>query len=99
MKTPTISRNDGTTFTAPLAKLRTPKAGGGSIDWVPDDETRCASLSVKKNGTYTADGEGVYGFDRVTVSVTNGSVTGTINGVKYIVSVNDSGPLVYTKVS
>lgn len=75
-KTISISKNDGTTFAETVTKLRTKSADGGSIEWVPDDETRCESLNVTANGTYTASSAGKYGYDVVSVSVAGSSVTG-----------------------
>ncbi len=75
-RTITIHRNDGTTFTQAVDKLRTPATGGGSITWVPEEDTRCEELRVTANGTYNAEARGKYGYDYVTVSVPGSSVTG-----------------------
>ena len=63
-------------FDGTVDKLRTQGMGGSAIDWVPDADTKCASLKVTSNGTTTAEDKGVYGFDVVTVSVPGSSVTG-----------------------
>lgn len=85
-------------FDESLAKLRTPGIGGDSITWVPHNDTLCAALTVRANGTYNAADRGVYGYNVVTVSVGGTSVTGTIDGVKYRVTVDSSGNLVYTRI-
>lgn len=78
--------------------LRTSAVGGGSVDWMPEDETTLAEITVTENGTYTADSRSVYGFSRAIVNVPPNEVTGYINGVKYVVSVDANGYLVYTRV-
>lgn len=78
--------------------LRTTAIGGGSVDWLPEDETTLAEITVTENGTYTADSRSVYGFSRAIVNVPPSEVTGYINGVKYVVSVDENGYLVYTRV-
>lgn len=85
-------------FSEDVAKLRTPGIDGSTITWVPDADTKCAALTVTANGSYTAADKGVYGFDEINVSVPGTSVTGTINGVKYRVTVDGSGNLVYTRI-
>lgn len=85
-------------FDETLDKLRTQGIGGGPITWVPGADTECAALTVTSNGTYSAADAGVYGYNEVNVSVPGTSVTGTINGVKYRVTVDGSGNLVYTRI-
>lgn len=75
-KTPIIHRNDGTMVAQAVDKLRTAAVEGGSITWVPEDETRCETLRATANGTYNAAAGGKYGYDYVTVSVPGTSVTG-----------------------
>ena len=75
--------------------IRTPAADSGTVDWLPETETVVQPLNITENGTYTP-GEGVYGFAPVSVSVPASSVTGTINGVTYVVTVDANGYLVYT---
>lgn len=81
-----------------LDRLQTSGIGGGSVTLVPEADTRCETLNVTANGTYNAADKGVYGFDKINVSVPGTSVTGTINGVKYRVTVDENGNLVYTRI-
>jgi hypothetical protein len=88
-----------TPFDASLDKIRTPGIGASSVTWVPDADTRCETLTVTANGSYSASDAGKYGYDYVTVSVPNaGGVTGTKDGVEYKVTVDDNGNLVYTRI-
>lgn len=84
-------------FDETLDKIKTHGIGGGSVTWVPEADTRCVALTVTENGSKNASDEGVYGWDVVTVSIPNaGSVTGTKNGVRYSVTVDENGNLVFT---
>lgn len=88
-------------FDESLAKLRTPGIGGDSITWVPHNDTLCAALTVRANGTYNAADKGVYGFDYVAVSVPGESVTGKdpTTGQEVVVSKDpDTGEIVETVV-
>lgn len=86
-------------FDETLDKLQTQGIGDGSVTWVPDADTRCEALAVTANGSYSASDAGKYGYDYVTVSVPNaGGVTGTKDGVRYRVTVDSSGNLVYTRI-
>jgi hypothetical protein len=49
-------------------KLRTNLVGGGTADWVPEDEVQLTSLHITEDGTYNANDEGYYGYNPVTVS-------------------------------
>ena len=81
-----------------ISYIRTAAVGGGNMDWVPEDECVVASITITQNGTYIADDQSLYGFDAVTVKVQATSVVGYINGVKYIVSLDANGYLVFTRV-
>lgn len=70
----------------------------GTIHWVPEDELVLSELNVTQPGTYTP-GAGIYGFSVVTATLQAESVTGTIDGVTYVVTVDSSGNLVYTPQS
>lgn len=48
-------------------KLRTNKVGGGTCNWIPDDEARLTTKSISEDGTYNASDEGYYGYSQVTV--------------------------------
>lgn len=61
----------GRQFTA--NKLTTALVGGGSCNWVPEDEVGLTTLSVTENGTYSASDEGKYGYSQVNVSVPGGA--------------------------
>jgi len=89
---------DPMSFDETLSRIRTPGVDGGSVTWVPDADTRCDRLNVTANGTYNAAEAGKYGYNYVTVSVGGTSATGTKDGVKYRVTVDGSGNLVYTRI-
>lgn len=80
-----------------VSYIRTSAVGGGYVDWVPEDECVVAPITATQNGTYIADDRSLYGFNMVTVNVKAESITGYINGVKYIVSLDANGYLVYTR--
>lgn len=48
-------------------KLQTNKVGGGTCNWVPEDDARLTTKSISEDGTYTASDEGYYGYSQVTV--------------------------------
>ena len=81
-----------------VSYIRTSAVGGGYVDWAPEDECVVAAITVTENGTYIADDRSLYGFNVVTVKAQAESITGTINGVKYIVSLDANGYLVFTRV-
>lgn len=85
-------------FSEELDRIRTPGLGGSSVTWVPDADTICDKLNVTANGTYNAAEAGKYGYNVVTVSAGGTSVTGTKDGVKYRVTVDENGNLVYTRI-
>lgn len=85
-------------FSEELDRIRTPGLGGSAVTWVPDADTICDQLKVTANGSYSAADAGVYGYNYVTVSVGGTSATGTKDGVKYRVTVDGSGNLVYTRI-
>jgi len=97
---------NGKQFTA--SKLNTALVGGGSCNWVPEDETQLVSLSVSENGTYTASSEGHYGYSQVTVNVAGGaggapggagsSIIGTdTDGDTVVSTVEDDGTITTEK--
>lgn len=53
-------------------KLRVNNAGGGTSDWVPEDEVQLTTKHISENGTYTASDDGYYGYSEVTVSGVGG---------------------------
>lgn len=59
-----------------VAKIRTNLIGGGTQNWVPEDEAGkyadLEDISISENGTYYADDEGVDGFSVVRVNVSGG---------------------------
>jgi len=89
---------DSLPFDESLSRLRTPGVDGSSVTWVPDAQTRCTGLKATANGSYNAADAGVYGYNYVTVSVGGTSATGTKDGVRYRVTVDGSGNLVYTRI-
>ena len=80
-------------------ELRTADSGGGSITWIPEDETALGTLTASGNGTYVASENGVYGYSVVVVNVPANSVAGTdIDGNDYLVTVDNAGYLVETLI-
>lgn len=85
--------------------LRTNLTGGGTCEWVPEDDRKLKTKTIKKNGTYRiADEKGdYYGFSQVTVSVSN-STTGKKkpstggDGNEYSVKVNEDTGMLEEKV-
>lgn len=55
--------------------LKTNLQGGGTCLWVPEDEANLESKYVDHSGTYTAQADGCYGFDQVTVSGVDVEIT------------------------
>ncbi|MCR5718677.1 MAG: hypothetical protein K6F80_06570 [Oscillospiraceae bacterium] len=53
-------------------KLRVNNVGGGTSDWVPEDEVQLTTKHISENGTYTASDDGYYGYSEVTVSGVGG---------------------------
>lgn len=60
-----------------INKLKTNTVGGGVCYWIPETELKTESKSINKNGTYTAEEEGLYGYSEIYVSVPG---AGGING-------------------
>lgn len=62
----------GKTFTG-VSKIRTTKQGGGSLNWVPEDEAgnyvTLKTKRIRENGTYTAAADKATGYKSVEVSV------------------------------
>lgn len=52
--------------------LRTSAVGGGSVDWMPEDETTLAEITVTANGTYAASADNADGYRSVTVALPGG---------------------------
>lgn len=76
-------------------KLKTDLVGGGTCNWVPEDETQLITKSVTKNGTYNASSDGAYGYSKVVVNVAGGSVTGKgSDGNTHTYSVDDQDNIV-----
>ena len=70
--------NQPHTFSA--SKLRTPLQGGGTCDWVPEDEVQLTTKFVSENGTYNAASDEFYGFSQVTVNVPGGNGSADSSG-------------------
>ena len=60
-----IIQQNGTAQNFTASVLRTAKQGGGSVDWVPEDEVQVISKTVTENGEYVAEDENVYGYSEV----------------------------------
>lgn len=68
-------------------RITTKLVSGNSANWIPEDETELAEISVTSNGQYVASGFGYYGFVKVNVSVAGGSgseVLPAIGGIDQI---------------
>jgi hypothetical protein len=83
-------------------EIITSETGGGSVTWVPEDETTLGTITITANGSYDAEDAGVYGFSTVIVNVPAmpESVTGHgQDGNDYTVTVDDTtGLIVETKI-
>ncbi len=66
-----ISEGSKSAQFGPVRRLVTSLQSEGTCAWVPEDETRTKTLSVRENGTYYPE-EGYYGFSKVTVNVPKG---------------------------
>lgn len=83
-----------------INKLKTNTVGGGVCFWVPETERQTDDKRITENGTYTAEHDGLYGYDEITVSVPNtGSMSGKgTDGNDYSITVDDNGYIVETKI-
>lgn len=83
-----------------IEKLKTNMQGGGVCYWVPETERQTDDKRITENGTYTAEEEGLYGYDEIVVSVPNtGNMSGKgADGNDYSVTVDDNGYIVETKI-
>ena len=81
--------------------IRTTKEGGGTCDWVPEDEVQLTKKVIKKSGEYKAEDDGFYGYEEVTVEghetddVKTKRKTITQNGVYYA---KDDGVYAFSSV-
>ena len=68
--------------------------------WVPETERQTDDKHITENGTYTAENEGLYGYDKIDVSVPNtGSMSGKgADGNDYSITIDDNGYIVETKI-
>lgn len=83
-----------------INKLKTNTVGGGVCFWVPETERQTDDKRITENGTYTAEEDGLYGYDEISVSVPNtGNMSGKgADGNDYSVTVDDDGYIVETKI-
>lgn len=63
-----VIQEGGTGRQLSVDKLKTNLVGGGTCQWVPEDEVRLTTLHVSENGTYSASDDGYYGYSEVNVS-------------------------------
>lgn len=103
-KNASIQENGVAEAMTAINKLRTNLIGGGSCNWVPEDETLQREIIIRENGTYNASTYDVNSFSRVVVAVTQdsgngGSVIGRMpDGNEYEFTVDDGGEIVTTKL-
>ena len=71
-------------------------ASGGTATFLNQEDIALVPLAISLNGTYKASDIGVYGYSKAKVEVPHDSVTGTIDGTEYIITVDGDGYLVYT---
>lgn len=91
-----VINNNGTTETwEAVDAIRVNAVGGGTVDYMPEDEIEFGIITINKNGMYEASDYGLYGYREVTVEV-SGTVTGYIDGELYTVTVDEYGDLVET---
>ncbi len=77
-----------------IEKLRTPKSGGGTCDWIPEDEAKGGVLYTNKNGTYAASAANLRGFTKAVVRVASNQVSGIgADGNIHSIGVDDLGNL------
>ena len=94
-----------------IKKILTDEQGGGSCNWVPEEEVQRGTKTITKNGTYKASDDDLYGYSKVTVKVKGGSgggissdpgsgVSGTnpSDGNDYAHEIDDNGEIVTTKL-
>ena len=65
-----IIKEGGTNYQFTAKKLKTDKVGGGSVLWVPEEETVLTEKRITEEGTYRASDDGYYGYSKVVVDVT-----------------------------
>lgn len=78
-----------------ISKVNTTRDGGGSADWVPEDETTLGQLTVNTNDTsIKARAQGYYGFSVVKVKASGRAVGKNKNGQWKVVTADSSGHFV-----
>ena len=80
-----------------VKKLRTKNVSGGTSDWIPEDETQTGTIIIKKNGTFNAADDALFGYSKAVVKVP-GMVVGMKDGKEYTVSVDENGFLEEEKI-
>lgn len=97
----------GRQFTAD--KLKTSLVGGGTCEWVPEDEVRLGTKRITASGTYAAEDDGCYGYSQVVVNVPGsaggspGGIGSAVQGIdgdgdERIVSIDERGSIVSEKI-
>ena len=66
-----------------IKRLRTNLQGGGTCDWVPEDETQLIAKVITQDGVYEASDEGndVYGYSEVTVQGIGSQIMGDLGTI------------------
>lgn len=66
-KSPVI-KEGATPITLTCDKIKTNTSGGGTQNWLPEDEVNLGTKHITKDGTYKASNDSLYGYSEVTVS-------------------------------
>lgn len=91
-----VINNNGTTETwEAVDAIRMNAVGGGTVDYMPEDETTTGTITITANGEYEAADDSLYGYSTAIVNVP-GKVTGYKDGELYTVTVDENGYLVET---
>lgn len=90
--------NSGKIFNG-TKKLKIQTSGGSYSYWVAEDDVQTGTKSIKSNGTYRSKDDNLYAYSQVTVSVTDGKVTGKKpDGNEYAIDEDGNGYLTETLV-
>lgn len=77
-------KEEGTSKTITVDKLRTKLAGGKSCTWIPKDDAETATAVIRKNGKYKASQLGLLGISSVRVQRGESGTAYEITGPKSV---------------